>query len=99
MFSLAVPPAEWHINTLALLWVCLGLFLVLFLFVTGISILKPGAFVVKYNLEHMNYYTKWDIYNWMDLSYDIVPELTKIDVHKIVLEDEAPQEKTEAKQE
>lgn len=75
------------------------LFLVLFLFVTGISILKPGAFVVKYNLEHMNYYTKWDIYNWMDLSYDIVPELTKIDVHKIVLEDEAPQEKTEAKQE
>ena len=47
----------------------------------------------------MNYYTKWDIYNWMDLSYDIVPELTKIDVHKIVLEDEAPQEKTEAKQE
>ncbi len=75
------------------------LFLVLFFFITGMSILKPEAFVVKYNLEHMDYYTKWDVYHWMDLSYDVVPELTKIDVHKIILEEEAPQEKTEVKEE
>lgn len=75
------------------------LFLVLFLFVTGMSFLKPEAFVVRYNLEHMNYYTKGDVYYWMTLSYDVVPELVKIDVQKIVLEEEAPQEKTEVKQE
>ena len=65
------------------------LFVVVFVFLTALSAVRPQAYVTRYNLEHMKQYTRADIDHIIRFSsLDVVPELAKIDVNKIVVKEE-----------
>lgn len=65
------------------------LFVVVFVFLTALSAVRPQAYVVRYNLEHMKQYTRTDINHFIYASsLDIVPEIAKIDVSKIVTKED-----------
>ncbi len=65
------------------------LFVVVFVFLTALSAVRPQAYVTRYNLEHMKQYTKTDINHIIyACSLDVVPELAKIDVNKIVVSED-----------
>lgn len=65
------------------------LFVVVFVFLTALSAVRPQAYVTRYNLEHMKQYTKTDINHIIYASsLDVVPELAKIDVNKIVVSED-----------
>ncbi len=62
------------------------LFAVFFIFLTALSIMRPEAYVVKYNLAHMQQYAKAEIQHYMTFSsWDVTTELSKIDADKIMM--------------
>ena len=63
------------------------IFTVGLVFLIGLSVIKPHALIVRYNLNHMQWYSMKDLKYMMKLSLDAAPELAKIDVDKIVTED------------
>lgn len=67
------------------------LFSVFFVFITVLSVMKPEAYVVKYNVGHMQQFTRAEISHMIHAcSWDVVPELAKIDTDKIVVGEDDP---------